>query len=242
MSDKTRHVEFIKARLAAGFTHADYKTRDHVRHTHIITGPRTEWKTLATHIAVITTDTPTGIEIISVFAPLEDKDNLFKKEPGVQVIIAPPEVVVNDIVIRDSLHFKRQSLEEIMNKEQQKTEVTGGVFTDFIKHITNPDHVWNHEKYVGSRTLNGSEHGIESSVRFQYCRGNAFAEGYVGNLKFRIYYSDLQGFQMYTQPIENKEDIQIGNRPVTFHSDGKGLGLGQGIIQFAVEHPINRKR
>lgn len=123
----------------------------------------------------------------------------------------------------------------------------GGVFTDFIKHITNPDHVWNHEKYVGSRNLSGSEAGMESSVRFQYCHGNAFAEGYVGNLKFRIYYSQLQGFQVYVKHLNADLPVQDAvSRPVTFHPDGSGISNTYNpnkldIIQWVVNHFHNRK-
>lgn len=153
------------------------------------------------------------------------------------------EVMADGVVIHGIPTFKHPSPGKPMNKEEQKTEVTGGVFTDFINHIINPKHVWDHEKYVGGRTLNGSENGIESSVRYQYCLGNAFAEGYVGHLKFRIYYSHLQGFQVYTRPIIYKGDIQEeDSRPDRWHSNGTGLDEEKDIIPFFVEHPVNRKR
>lgn len=150
------------------------------------------------------------------------------------------EVMADGVVIHGIPTFKRLSTGNTMNKEEQKVEVTGGVFTDFINHIIAPDHVWNREKYIGSRTMNGSENGMESSVRFQYCRGNAFAEGYVGNLKFRIYYSHLQGFQVYIQHIELKGEITEDTPPKLCSPNGTGNGEIKEIISYFVNHYQNR--
>lgn len=70
-------------------------------------------------------------------------------------------------------------------------------FTEMVEYLTDPDNVWNPEKYIPSRTLNGNSFGKESMIRMQYVRGAGFAEGYVGNYKFILYYSNIQGWQLH---------------------------------------------
>jgi hypothetical protein len=70
-------------------------------------------------------------------------------------------------------------------------------FTEMVEYLTDPDNVWNPEKYVPNRTLNGNSFGKESMIRMQYVRGAGFAEGYVGNYKFILYYSNIQGWQLH---------------------------------------------
>lgn len=70
-------------------------------------------------------------------------------------------------------------------------------FREMVDYLTDPDNVWNPEKYIPTRTLNGRSFGQESQIRFQYVRGSAYAEGYVGNWKFELFFSNLQGWQLH---------------------------------------------
>lgn len=70
-------------------------------------------------------------------------------------------------------------------------------FTEMVEYLTDPDNVWNPDKYIPSRSMHGHSFGKESQIRFQYVRGAAYAEGYVGNWKFMLYYSNLQGWQLH---------------------------------------------
>lgn len=68
---------------------------------------------------------------------------------------------------------------------------------DIVAYMMDENNVWNPEKYVQNRTLSGKSFDQESLIRFQYCRGNAYAEGHVGNFRFQLYFSNLQGFQFH---------------------------------------------
>lgn len=79
----------------------------------------------------------------------------------------------------------------------QQTEMLKCDFNEMVDYLIEPDNVWNPEKYIPTRTLNGHSFGQESQIRFQYVRGAAYAEGYVGNWKFELYFSNLQGWQVH---------------------------------------------
>lgn len=66
----------------------------------------------------------------------------------------------------------------------------------YLDYVSNEDHVWNDEKYITSRQLQGTSFDHETSLTMQYCRGASFARGMIGNTKIKIYGSTLQGFQV----------------------------------------------
>lgn len=70
-------------------------------------------------------------------------------------------------------------------------------FTEMVEYMIDPDNVWNPEKYVQQRTLNGQSFGKESLIRMQYVRGAGYAEGHMGNVKFMLFFSNLQGWQLH---------------------------------------------
>lgn len=78
-----------------------------------------------------------------------------------------------------------------------QTELLKCDFSEMVDYLTDPDNVWDSTKYIPSRTMNGHSFGKESQFRFQYVRGAAYAEGYMGNYKFMLYYSNLQGWQLH---------------------------------------------
>ena len=80
-------------------------------------------------------------------------------------------------------------------------------FTDMVNYMVDENNVWNPGRYIPNRTLNGFSFGQESGFHYQYCRGNAYAEGFVGNLKFMLFYSHLQGFQLHWTGFLDGDEI-----------------------------------
>lgn len=79
----------------------------------------------------------------------------------------------------------------------EQTEVPKCDFGYMVDYLIDPDNVWNPEKYIPSHMLHGHSFGQESQIHFQYVRGAAYAEGYVGNWKFKLFFSNLQGWQLH---------------------------------------------
>lgn len=88
----------------------------------------------------------------------------------------------------------------MQNKMKQLVEKfntnDAGSFGEFMNYITTADNVWNPEKYLGSRTVNGRSFGKESAFNYKYVLGNAFAEGYIDNFQFRLF-KNHSNFQLY---------------------------------------------
>lgn len=61
------------------------------------------------------------------------------------------------------------------------------IFKEFVDYVFDQDHERQRDKFLGGRVLNGFAFGVEANLRFQYCAGGYFAEGWIGSLKFRIY-------------------------------------------------------
>lgn len=73
-------------------------------------------------------------------------------------------------------------------------------FRRFISYISDERHVWDKEKYVPLRSCNGNSFNLESAFQFQYCVGNAFAKGRLGDFRFMLF-KDHQGFVLHIAPI-----------------------------------------
>jgi hypothetical protein len=104
---------------------------------------------------------------------------------------------------------------------------------DILFHCFDPSNVWNFEHYV-DRTLSGSSVGQDCSLKFRYVRGSAFVNGYIGNTSIRIYYSNLQGFQVYHAPLGEKPLEGDGIVPSTFRTENI-VGVYE-FIAFIVKH------
>lgn len=61
------------------------------------------------------------------------------------------------------------------------------IVVNFLDYVFDRDNIYKKEKYTGGRTMNGRAFGTEASMRLQYCMGGFFAEGWAGEIKFRIY-------------------------------------------------------
>lgn len=68
---------------------------------------------------------------------------------------------------------------------------------DFVNYVTNADNVWNPERYLENRRVNGVTDGYEYSFKYTYTIGNAYMTGQIGQVKVEVYYQYLQGFQVY---------------------------------------------
>lgn len=79
----------------------------------------------------------------------------------------------------------------------EETATTKCDFNEMIDHFTDPDNVWDPKRYVANHAVYGQSFGKESQIRYQYVRGSGYAEGYVGNWKFKLFFSDLQGWQLH---------------------------------------------
>ena len=71
---------------------------------------------------------------------------------------------------------------------------------EVLFHSFDPTNVWKKDQYV-NRTQVGTSIGVESSLSFQYVRGSAFVNGWIDETAIRIYYSNLQGFQVHHAPL-----------------------------------------
>lgn len=71
---------------------------------------------------------------------------------------------------------------------------------DYIDYITNPDNIWNPEKYLNSRRISGvTGEGTELQFTYSYVLGNSYMVGNIGkgfSTKVEVFYRDLQGFQV----------------------------------------------
>lgn len=107
--------------------------------------------------------------------------------------------VVNGGKITEAYHMHRDNcIREAALKLEQKFNLmkNPGVFGEFMDYITTADHIWNPDKYIQSRTMNGESYGQETVLRFQYVLGNAYADGHVGNWRFRVFKTHAT-FQLY---------------------------------------------
>lgn len=76
-------------------------------------------------------------------------------------------------------------------------------FREFLEIIRKVDSdPYNPKFYVHKRTMNGFCFEKESSFTFSCLLGMAYAEGHMGEIGFRLFYRNHQGFQLYTKPID----------------------------------------
>lgn len=71
------------------------------------------------------------------------------------------------------------------------------IFADLLDHVLDTDNVRNHEKYLQGRVTSGSVFGKEASLRVQYCVGGFFVEGWIHNMKIRMYGAVYGGYHIY---------------------------------------------
>lgn len=69
-------------------------------------------------------------------------------------------------------------------------------FIEFLEYVTKSD-PYNVDAFVTTRTVVGTSFGRESTVRYSYLLGNAYATGYIGDLNFRIFMDAIKGIQFY---------------------------------------------
>lgn len=128
-------------------------------------------------------------------------------------------------------------------KTDRDDECDGGPLTKFVDYVTNKDHIRNHEKYLMSRCERGTESGLEAWIKFQYVFGRAFGEGYVGNLKFRVYYDFDTGFELFYVPFTSGLRLERqGETPMVFNTDPNQPGNEKEFIKFLVEHQADRQK
>lgn len=77
----------------------------------------------------------------------------------------------------------------------QTEKPKGNILEQFVQYVTDKENVWDPNRYLKSRTLSGLVFNQESQLSFQYVLGNAYMEGYVGDLTLQVFYHGLNGFQ-----------------------------------------------
>lgn len=91
-------------------------------------------------------------------------------------------------------------------------------FRRFVNYITDSKHVWDPDKYVSKRVCNGSSFNLESRLEFQYCLGNAYARGHIGDFRLVIYKTHDQ-FVVHIAPLSQA----LPTEPTfTCHTDTPG--------------------
>lgn len=80
-------------------------------------------------------------------------------------------------------------------------------------HMVNPDNVWNPDRYA-HRPIAEPVDGKEFFGLYQYVRGSGYFDGVCDGLFLRIYFSNLQGFQIYVNADRN---LLEQTPPKTFH-------------------------
>lgn len=87
-------------------------------------------------------------------------------------------------------------------------------FLEYVDYVFDESNKYKREKYTGGRTLNGFAYAQECSIRVQYCVGSSYAEGWIGNLKFRIYICPLKGYRAFTCLGDEVIDEVNGNKNI----------------------------
>lgn len=75
-------------------------------------------------------------------------------------------------------------MSEVVEKEEVKVS---DIIKDFVDYVFDTANIFDREKFLGGRNVTGDAFGKEANLRYQYCSGGYFAEGWAGNIKFRIY-------------------------------------------------------
>ena len=75
-------------------------------------------------------------------------------------------------------------------------------FIEMIDFLTSQDsdQIYNPETYKQCSTFSGFAFGKESRFTLQYVMGNGYAQGSIGDHRFRLFWSHLQGFQLTVVP------------------------------------------
>lgn len=71
------------------------------------------------------------------------------------------------------------------------------IFLEYVDYVFDDKNKYKREKYLGNRIMNGTAYSLEASIRLQYCVGSSYAEGWIGNLKFRIYICPYIGYRAF---------------------------------------------
>lgn len=71
------------------------------------------------------------------------------------------------------------------------------IFVEVLEHVLNTDNVQNHAKFLQGRVISGSICGKEAELRVQYCVGGFFVEGWIDNMKIRMYGDVYSFYKVY---------------------------------------------
>lgn len=105
---------------------------------------------------------------------------------------------------------------DAFTKLENSLSEEGGVITEAIMYVFNKNYVNKSEKYTGGRTLSAKAFGGESVLRIQYVYGSFFIDGYIENMKLRVYGNSVANtWKCFTCPmgdVINEEPILPGNQ------------------------------
>ncbi len=96
-----------------------------------------------------------------------------------------------------------------MDSSSLKVEAKQCGFRQYVEYVTDPNNIWNHEKYLQGRSVSADcFNDLDSKFNYQYCLGTSFLIGYIGKARFKIFQTP-QGFQVYHCGLSEKFSDKI---------------------------------
>lgn len=113
--------------------------------------------------------------------------------------------------------------------------------SQYAQHVTEPEHVFDPEKYVSNCSLTGMSLMFLTAITFQYVRGNSYLTGYLNDCRIEIFGSHLQGYQVYLWHRGEREDIVRSNMsPEVFHTPT--ANPAQALLDFIEQVYLKKTR
>lgn len=84
--------------------------------------------------------------------------------------------------------------------------MSDNIFVDMLDHFLDEANVRDPNKYLHGRVTNGKAFETEAQLRTQYCNGGLFVEGWIGNMKVRMYGRLYGGWDLYFGHISEAID------------------------------------
>lgn len=92
---------------------------------------------------------------------------------------------------------------------KQETTAVRDCFIDLVNYVSKQEDIYDPETYKQSSMMSGKAFDEECRINYTYVAGTAFAAGFIGNTRFRLWYNHLQGFQM--QMVRQPEELAKEN-------------------------------
>lgn len=114
--------------------------------------------------------------------------------------------------------------------------MSDNIFADAVDHFLETLNARDPSKYLQGRVTNGTAFAHDAQLRTQYCVGSMFVEGWIGNMKVRMYGNISYKWYIYFGHIS--EGIDENNQK--HYASGKVLQHDtREVILAAVEENLN---